>query len=145
MWHRKMRNIVFENNTNKEVDLDLLENILEYLGISEVEFILTDNTEIQEINKTTRNQDKPTDVLSFPYVEMPGMPIGSIVISTDFVEQYSSLYEHSYNEELTLLFLHGALHLIGFDHEIDNGEHREKEKELITHFNLPKSLIVRNS
>ncbi|MGJ9366302.1 rRNA maturation RNase YbeY, partial [Campylobacter jejuni] len=50
---------------------------------------------------------------------------------------------HSYEEEISLLFIHAMLHLLGFDHENDNGEMREKEKELIEHFNLPKSLIVR--
>jgi probable rRNA maturation factor len=140
-----MKNIVFENNTNKEIDLTHLENILEYLEIGEIEFVLTDNDEIQEINKTTRNQDKPTDVLSFPYEEMPGVPIGSIVISDNFVEKYSLEYNHSYEDELLLLFIHGALHLIGYDHEVDNGEHREKEAEVIKHFNLPDSLIIRNS
>ncbi|WP_193228465.1 rRNA maturation RNAse YbeY, partial [Aliarcobacter butzleri] len=49
------------------------------------------------------------------------------------------------NEEFTLLFIHGLLHLLGFDHEIDNGEHRLKEEELIEKFKLPSSLIVRNS
>jgi probable rRNA maturation factor len=140
-----MKNIVFENNTNKDIDLKHLENILKYLEIREIEFILTDNNEIQEINKTTRNQDKPTDVLSFPYEEMPGAPIGSIVISDNFVEKYSLEYNHSYEDELLLLFIHGALHLIGYDHEVDNGEHREKEAEVIKHFNLPDSLIIRNS
>ena len=140
-----MRSIVFENNTTKEIDLDLANQILDYLQISEIELILTTNDEIQEINATTRDIDKPTDVLSFPYEEMPGMPMGSIVISTEYVENYSKEFNHSYEEEFALLFIHAALHLIGYDHEIDNGEHRQKEEELITHFKLPNSLIVRNS
>jgi probable rRNA maturation factor len=43
------------------------------------------------------------------------------------------------------LFIHGFLHLLGFDHEVDNGEHRAKEEEIIKKYNLPDSLIVRNS
>ena len=140
-----MRNIVFENNTDIEISLNLAYQITEYLGISEIELILTNNDEIHEINLNTRNIDKPTDVLSFPYEEMPNTPIGSIVISDDFITQYANEYKHSYEEEFALLFIHGALHLIGYDHEIDNGEQREKELELINHFNLPKSLIVRNT
>jgi len=140
-----MRNIVFENNSDMEISLDLAYQITEYLGISEIELILTDNNEIHEINLNTRNIDKPTDVLSFPYEEMPNTPIGSIVISDQFIKQYAKEYNHSYEEEFALLFIHGALHLIGYDHEIDNGEQREKELELINHFNLPKSLIVRNT
>ena len=48
-------------------------------------------------------------------------------------------------EVITLLFIHGLLHLNGFDHEIDNGEQRQKEEELIKKFDLPDSLIVRNT
>ena len=47
------------------------------------------------------------------------------------------------DEEVTLLFIHGLLHLLGYDHEIDSGEMREKEREIIKEFNLPKSLIIR--
>ncbi len=73
------------------------------------------------------------------------LPLGSIIISIDFVEEKSSLYNHSFDEELTLLFIHGLLHLVGYDHEVDDGEHREKEKELIKKFGLPDSLIVRTN
>ena len=76
---------------------------------------------------------------------MPNMPLGSIVISTDFVEEKAKEYGHTFNEEFSLLFIHGLLHLLKYDHEVDNGEHRAKEEELIKKFNLPDSLIVRNS
>ena len=80
--------------------------------------------------------------MDFDFVNMP---LGSIVISTDFVEEKAKEYGHSFNEELSLLFIHGLLHLLGYDHEVDNTEHRDKEEELIKKFNLPNSLIVRNS
>ena len=63
----------------------------------------------------------------------------------EYVEQKAKEYNHSINDEFTLLFIHGLLHLLGFDHEVDEGEHRSKEEELIKQFNLPNSLIVRNS
>ncbi len=138
-----MSNIVFENNTTHEIDLNLVEEITSFLTDQEIELIFTDNEEMQEINLTTRGMDKPTDVLSFPYDAMPNVPLGSIVISSDFVDEKSKLYKHSFEAEFTLLFIHGILHLLGFDHEVDNGEHREKEEELINRYNLPKSLIVR--
>jgi probable rRNA maturation factor len=137
--------IVFENNTDFEPDLDLAKKIANDLDAGEIELILTDNSEIQEINLTTRGKDKPTDVLSFPYEKMPNVPLGSIVISYDFIESYSKEYNHTLNEEFTLLFIHGLLHLLGFDHETDNGEHRAKEEELINKYKLPKSLIIRNT
>ncbi|MDD2697553.1 MAG: rRNA maturation RNase YbeY [Arcobacteraceae bacterium] len=140
-----MFNIIFENNTDFNIDLEFVNKIATHLKIGEIELILTTNEEMQEINLTTRGLDKPTDVLSFPYLEMPNSPIGSIVISLDFLKEYSKEYENTIEEEFILLFIHGVLHILGYDHEIDNGEHREKEKELIEFFNLPQSLIVRNS
>jgi len=136
-------NIVFENSTNYTIDLTLVESIASFLTDKEIELIFTSNEEIQEINFNTRGKDTPTDVLSFPYDEMPHVPLGSIVISSNFVDEKSKLYKHSFEHEFALLFIHGILHLLGYDHEIDSGEHRIKEEELISHFNLPKSLIVR--
>lgn len=139
--------IDLENNTEFEIDILALENITTTLTSKDIELLVVKNDEIQKLNKEYRNIDKATDVLSFPMdLEVENMPLlGSIVISTDFVQEKSKEYNHSFNEEFTLLFIHGLLHLIGYDHEIDNGEHRTKEEELIKKFNLPNSLIVRNS
>jgi len=71
------------------------------------------------------------------------MPLGSIVISSGFVQERSNELGHSEKDELLLLFIHGLLHLLGYDHEDDNGEMRKREKELILKFDLPSSLIVR--
>lgn len=138
-----MPQIVFENNTNQIIDLTLVEKIAADLTDKEIELIFTNDEEMREINLNTRGIDKSTDVLSFPYDEMPQVPLGSIVISVNFVETKSKLYKHSFENEFVLLFIHGILHLLGFDHEIDSGEHRKKEEELIVKYNLPKSLIVR--
>ncbi|MCT7547143.1 rRNA maturation RNase YbeY [Aliarcobacter butzleri] len=139
--------IDLENSTEFEIDTLNLENIVNTLTTKDIELIVVKNDEIQELNKEYRNIDKPTDVLSFPMnFEVIDMPLlGSIVISTDFVQEKAKEFKHSFNEEFTLLFIHGLLHLLGFDHEIDNGEHRLKEEELIEKFKLPSSLIVRNS
>ena len=139
--------IDLENSTEFEIDTLNLENIANTLRTKDIELIVVKNDEIQELNKEYRNIDKPTDVLSFPMnFEVIDMPLlGSIVISTDFVQEKAKEFKHSFNEEFTLLFIHGLLHLLGFDHEIDNGEHRLKEEELIEKFKLPSSLIVRNS
>ena len=138
-----MSNIVFENSADIKIELSLIEAIASSLTQKEIELIFTSNEEIREINLNTRGKDKATDVLSFPYDEMPNVPLGSIVISSNFVEEKSKLYKHSFEDEFALLFIHGLLHLLGYDHEKDNGEHRNKEEELINKFNLPKSLIIR--
>lgn len=138
--------IDFDNQTKIDIDISSLEIIKNELSSKDIELILVYNDEIQTLNKEHRNIDKATDVLSFPLeYDMPNMPLGSIVISVDFVEDKAKEYNHSFLDELTLLFIHGMLHLLSYDHEVDNGEHREKEEELIKKYNLPKSLIVRNS
>ena len=138
--------IDIENNTSFEINTSVLEDITSSLTSKDIELLIVNNDEIQELNKEHRNIDKATDVLSFPLeFDMPNMPLGSIVISLDFVEEKSKEYGHTKEEEFSLLFIHGLLHLLGFDHEIDSGEHRTKEEELIKQFNLPNSLIVRNS
>jgi len=71
------------------------------------------------------------------------MSLGSIVISSSFVEQKADELGHSNQDELSLLFIHGMLHLLGFDHEVDDGEMRSREEKLIRAFDLPKSLIIR--
>lgn len=137
--------IDLDNHTEFDVDTDILEKITATLTNKELELIIVHNDEIQSLNKEHRNKNSATDVLSFPLEESPYMPLGSIVISVDFVKEKAKEYNHSENDEFTLLFIHGVLHLLGFDHEVDCGEHRSKEEELIKEFNLPNSLIIRNS
>ena len=135
--------ILLENRTSIICDIELLDQIMDYLDSEMVELILTDDNEIQKINKEHRNIDKATDVLSFPLEPMPHSPLGSIMISLDQVAKKSKELSHSFDHELALLFTHGLLHLLGYDHEEDNGEMRAKEREVIEYFSLPKSLILR--
>jgi len=135
--------IELDNRTDKPYNIDLLEKISETLSDREIELILTDNDEIAHINRDFRGIDKPTDVLSFPSDPFPNAPLGSIIISIDKVEEIAQSLGHSNDDELSLLFIHGMLHLLGMDHEVDNGEMRLREGELVEQFHLPKSLIVR--
>ena len=135
--------IEIENKTSMLIDEKYLNTIASSLTDKEIELIITTNKEIQSINKDHRDIDAPTDVLSFPYEEMPMSPLGSIVVSKEYVDVKSSEFGHTASDELTLLFIHGLLHLLGYDHEIDSGEMRDEEKRLIEKFNLPNSLIVR--
>ena len=125
----------------------ILGEILAELSDDAVELVFVRSEEMREINKHERGIDKTTDVLSFPLENVPFggniKLIGSVVINLDLVEQKSLEFSHSNDDEIALLFTHGLLHILGFDHEIDNGQMREKECEIITKFKLPKSLIVR--
>jgi probable rRNA maturation factor len=135
--------IELDNRTSLEVNEAFLTSVAKALTKKEIELIITSNEEIREMNREFRNIDKSTDVLSFPFVNMPMAPLGSIVISASYVEEKAKEFGHTSHDELALLFIHGLLHLLGFDHEVDKGEMREKEAYLIKKFNLPQSLIVR--
>ncbi|MBU1667094.1 rRNA maturation RNase YbeY [bacterium] len=133
-----------ENLTNLTVNAVPLEDIAKELTSREIDLTICNNETIQEYNKEYRGKDTPTDVLSFPIEsDMEIMPLGSIVISADYVLQKATELGHRQEDELMLLFIHGLLHLLGYDHEVDNGEMRKKEESIIHTLNLPKSLIVR--
>jgi probable rRNA maturation factor len=137
-----------ENLTDHTLNVKLLESISNSLTSREIDLILCYNNTIQQYNKEYRKKDKATDVLSFPIandiiIDNNLMPLGSIVISVNFVMDKAEEYKHSSESEMALLFIHGLLHILGYDHETDNGEMREKEALIIQSFNLPHSLIVR--
>lgn len=135
--------ITLDNKTDLKIDLDFLESIASLLSEKEIELVIVDKKEMQQINLEQRGVEKTTDVLSFPLEDIPHFPLGSIVINSDLVKEKAKELNHKEKEELALLFIHGLLHLCGYDHENDDGKMREKEKELIEKFNLPKSLIIR--
>ena len=136
--------IDLDNQTDMSVDLEFLNLIAQYLTNREIELIICKDDYIQDLNKIYRDKDMPTDVLSFPLAEsFMGLPLGSIIINIEKVKEIALKLEHTEDEEMALLFIHGLLHLLGYDHEIDSGEMREKERELIDKFKLPKSLIIR--
>jgi probable rRNA maturation factor len=135
--------IELDNRTDKQYNFERLETIASALSAQEIELIITDDDEMRHINREFRGFDKTTDVLSFPSNPFPGAPLGSIIISCDKVEEVAAALGHTADDELSLLFIHGILHLLGMDHEIDNGEMRLREEELVREFNLPLSLILR--
>ena len=141
--------INLDNQTTLHVNIEALEEIASALSTKDVELVICTDDTMQTLNQEHRGKDMGTDVLSFP-LETPfteqsifGMPLGSIVISASFVEKKAAELGHSNQDELSLIFIHGLLHLLGFDHETDDSEMRTREEELIKTFDLPKSLIVR--
>lgn len=141
--------IDLDNQTDLDVNILALEKIAEALTSREVELVITNDDTIKKLNSRHRGKDASTDVLSFP-LETPfteqsifDLPLGSVVISKNYVEKKAEELGHTQKDELSLLFIHGMLHLLGFDHEKDNGEMRMREEKVIQAFNLPQSLIVR--
>lgn len=139
--------------------VDMLEIIERDLSGCVLEVIGVDSENMQKINFAHRGKDSATDVLSFPLdVEFVGAVsqhselgfekglnpcLGSVIINTELAGYVAQKLGHSLNDEITLLFIHGLLHILGYDHEVDNGEQRAMEQRIIESLGLGKGLIVR--
>jgi probable rRNA maturation factor len=95
----------------------------------EVALVLTGDRAVRTLNARYRGKDKATDVLSFPG---PGgeVGLGDIVISVETAARNAKEYGRTLPQELDILALHGFLHVLGYDHETDDGEMERLEKRL---------------
>lgn len=115
---------------------------------------LTTPENIRKINKTYRNIDKATDVLSFPIFEKDELTskienkdfeyediLGDIIISIERVEEQAKEYEHSFERELSYMLVHGFYHLMGYDHiqEEDKIQMRPKEEKILTALKISRN------
>lgn len=108
----------------------------------EINVLVTDDAGIQVINKTSRDIDRPTDVLSFPMFELkagsppedweeymdPGTglcPLGDMCISLERAVAQAKEFGHSTKREVGYLTIHSMLHLLGYDH-LDEGEQKRQ-------------------
>jgi probable rRNA maturation factor len=96
---------------------------------------------VRRLNRVYRKQDRPTDVLSFPS-EDSGC-LGDIVIAAGVARRQSTASGHSLQTELRVLALHGLLHLLGYDHEHDDGRMARVEARLRRRGGLREGLIER--
>lgn len=140
-----------ETNSIPEETLALVGKVLQSAGEqlsvkegSEVSVTFVTNEAIQEINKTYRNKDMVTDVISFAMEEMgegeveiinADIPtlLGDIIISVQRATEQAETYQHSFERELCFLAVHGFLHLLGYDHGTE-----QQEKEM---FGLQESIL----
>jgi probable rRNA maturation factor len=99
------------------------------------------DSRVRALNRRYRRKDRPTDVLSFPTDE-PGQ-LGDVVIAAGVARRQAALAGHSIGTELRVLALHGLLHLLGYDHETDDGEMRRVERRLRREGGLREGLIER--
>lgn len=88
-----------------------------------INIILIDDAEIKELNKTYRDKDYATDVLTFPDGYLNNL--GDVFISIPKCNEQANELEHSFNRELGFLVAHGFLHSLGYDHQ-----NEEDEKEM---------------
>ena len=93
----------------------------------EVSLLLTDDAQIQILNRDWRKKDKPTDVLSFPASEMDRPFLGDIAVSFGITQTDAETRNIGLDQHLSHLLIHGLLHLLGHDHK-DDTEAAEMER-----------------
>lgn len=114
----------------EDIYLGLLEKTFNHLRLScdaILSVTLVDNKFIHELNREYRNVDRPTDVISFAFLDgdeqrdeklhgQGPVPLGDIYISVEKAQEQAKEYGHPLERELSFLFVHGLLHLLGYDH-----------------------------
>lgn len=135
----------FEADLSEEI-LQAVQKVGEYIleyenmeGDFEISLTFVDDEEIQNLNRDYRKKDVPTDVLSFPMLEIEDFDnledlaqfgpilLGDIIISMPTAQNQAKEYGHSIKREIAFLVCHSILHLLGYDH-IDEDERKEMEQ-----------------
>jgi probable rRNA maturation factor len=112
--------------------LEVLAALLECDGRpldGELSLVLSDDEFIHQLNRDYRGKDRPTDVLSFEQDPAAGV-LGDIVISVPTARRQAKVHGHSTANEIEWLFLHGTLHLLGYD---DETEAQSAEMDRLAH------------
>ena len=148
------------NETNSDAYIKDIKSVLK-LGLkhmnikdSYISVVIVGKDKIHEINKTYRNVDKLTDVISFAFEDNGGITpngiriLGEIYLCMDKAKEQAIEYGHSNKREICYLVTHGLLHLLGYDHEKeeDKKEMRTKEEEILELYDAKrwKKKIKRN-
>lgn len=103
----------------------------------EISIVLSDDTFIQNLNKTYRHKDKPTNVLSFPMTEIeeiaestPFISLGDVIVSFETIKRESEEQNKPLEHHYIHMLVHGCLHLLHFDHENDEDAEIMESKEI---------------
>ena len=164
-----MTRIIIENEQDEiEISEEIEETIKTVIDASllyekcdfdaEVSVTIVDNETIREINKETRDIDRPTDVLSFPMLyfdengdivdsdfDMDGdvIVLGDIVISAERAKEQAEEFGHSFRREIAFLTVHSMLHLLGYDH-VDDPEGEKimfrKQEEILDKLGIKREV-----
>ena len=97
------------------------------LGISALSIVLTNDAEIQTLNKKYRGKNKPTNVLSFPNDEEP---LGDVILAFETIAREALEQGKDFKDHATHLIIHGILHLMGYNHEVSDEAEMMEAKEI---------------
>jgi probable rRNA maturation factor len=126
--------VVLNRQRRQRIDATRLRRVLRgagrTLGVGgEVSVVLAGDRLLQRLNRDFRGKDRPTDVLSFPGAGGEE-GLGDVVISVPTAARNARRLGHSVRWELDILALHGLLHVLGYDHETDDGTMDRLERRL---------------
>jgi metalloprotein, YbeY/UPF0054 family len=96
--------------------------LLQFMDKAEITIRIVDAAESQQLNNTYRHKDKPTNVLSFPFespIEIEVPLLGDLIICKQVVEAEASAQHKSLTSHWAHMIVHGCLHLLGYDHIVD--------------------------
>jgi probable rRNA maturation factor len=139
-----MFEIIWEHPSEETLAWDhdrFFRDVFEVLAIPESDgvLVLVDRAQMTHLNETYRHKDGPTDVLSFPppdYAKaLQPDHLGDIVICYEVAQEQAQQHGWPLEHELSLLTLHGLLHLLGYDHEQDDGEMMALQQKLTDQLN----------
>lgn len=105
------------------------------------DILITGDADLRRLNRDFLGHDYATDVLSFPSADSGSL--GDLAISLARARAQARRFGHSTEQEIQILMLHGVLHLLGFDHETDDGRMARAEKRWRARLGLPGGLIER--
>lgn len=95
-----------------------------------VSLLLTDDAELQQLNRDFRGKDKATDVLSFPALPMDRPLLGDIAVAYGVAARDAAVQGKALGDHLMHLLIHGYLHLLGHDHEHADDAARMEDREI---------------
>ncbi|MEG1457514.1 MAG: rRNA maturation RNase YbeY [Bacilli bacterium] len=146
-------NFYIINETNEDINTKDIEDVctlgLKILKVRNpiLSIILVNEEKIREINKTYRNNDKVTDVISFAFEEIDNIKVnsyrnlGEIYICVSRAKEQAIEYNHSFEREICYLSIHGLLHLLGYDHMVQKDKKimRKQEERIMNKANIRRN------
>lgn len=140
--------VFLANEQSGEVDVDPLRHLAElvvaeegYPESTEVTILLVNEQEMAGYNKRFLKRDGPTDVLAFPVEELlpgvvpehdphwPPILLGDVIVAPAYVSAQAIEFDVAFEDEMALMVIHGILHLLGYDHEIDEEAEKMERRE----------------
>ena len=152
-------NVLIDEDFRESLEVGWLQSVAEQVLVAqdaglkaELGLVITNQERVQQLNRSYRGKDEPTDVLSFsmlpeplvtgepeassPFAQPPDgvLHLGEVIISYPQAVRQAEEHRHSVRREIAILVIHGILHLLGYDHDKPELECQmtAKEKEILS-------------